>query len=60
MKATGSADGLMRNSYAPVIELHRTVTRLAPPGVQVYRDKSKPLAIISSVAVAGSVSKSTT
>ena len=40
--------------------LHRTVTRLLPPDVQVYSDKSNPLVIISSVAFPGSVSKRTT
>jgi hypothetical protein len=40
--------------------LHRTVTRLLPPVVHVYSDKSNPLVIISSVALPGSVSKRTT
>ena len=48
------------SGYKPEPALHRTVTRLLPPGVQVYSDKSKPLVIISCVALAGSVSKSTT
>ena len=39
---------------------HRTVTRLLPPGVQVYSDRSKPLFIIASMAVGIRVSSRTT